>query len=604
MADYNDAYDAANTYVSNALSAGTNYIAALAGVNYTAPVISVTWDYIAPPSLPAIPATPSLSDITFDFTNPGPGTFDETAPTVVIDDFTEAAPELLLPTQPTLSYGSTPLIHEVADVAVPASPVIVLPSEPQMLSLSTVTFSGVDMHEGWLDQLENIPELTLLAPTPYSYTPGPEYASELLTALQQKLKERMLGGTGLTPAVEQAIWDRARDRETRTARANIDDIARTSEALGYDIPAGVMADQMRMAQQTYYDKLSELSRDVAIKQAELEQTNMMQAVTQTIQLEGQLIDYSYKMEHLAFEAAKQLADNAVQIYNAGVEGYKAVLDGYRTYAMAYKTIIDAELTKVEVYKAELQAEQTKAQINNTMVEQYKAQITASLAIVEVFKAELSASNTLIQLEQAKVQASAEQIKAYVAQVNGETAKVEAFKAGVQAQQAISDIYKAKVQAFSAKVGAQAEKAKAELGVYTAKAQTYVAEWDGYKAEAQAKGMVADAQAKQNTSLVEGYKAASHAVIATAESATALWKGQIAQYEASKQIALASAKQNTEAYMSTRQMAVDATKAGAQISGQMAAAALGQVHTTFGSSFGRQISYSYSNDTLSPVYSQT
>lgn len=87
-----------------------------------------------------------------------------------------------------------------------------------------------------------------------------------------------------------------------------------------------------------------------------------------MQLEGQLIDYSFKLEQLTFETAKVTADNAVQVYNAQVEQFKALLSAYNTYATAYKTIMDAELSKVEVYKAELQAEQTKADVNQALVQ--------------------------------------------------------------------------------------------------------------------------------------------------------------------------------------------------------------------------------------------
>lgn len=66
----------------------------------------------------------------------------------------------------------------------------------------------------------------------------------------------MNGGTGLAPAVEQAIWDRARSRETQTALANQTEVMRTSEALGFPLPSGVLASQLRAAQEDYYNKLS------------------------------------------------------------------------------------------------------------------------------------------------------------------------------------------------------------------------------------------------------------------------------------------------------------------------------------------------------------
>src|SRR5574343_449609 len=264
------------TYANSVLTTAQNYIAAIGSFNYSPPTISVTWNSIAPPTLPAVPDVPAMPVIEFHTPAPEPDAMPLEAPTVSISEFTETAPEIMMPTAPVLTYGSLPVIPQVADVSVPDAPVVVMPDAPTFMQLSTVTFSGVDLHLDWLDKLENIPTLELASPTPFSYTPGPEYESTLLSALKGILADRLRGGTGLPEAAEAAIWDRARDRETRTALANEAEILRQSEALGFQLPSGVMAAQLRAAQQDYYDKMSTLSRDVAIKQAELAQTNLQQ----------------------------------------------------------------------------------------------------------------------------------------------------------------------------------------------------------------------------------------------------------------------------------------------------------------------------------------
>ena len=584
------------TYANSVLTTAQNYIAAIGSFNYSPPTISVTWNSIAPPTLPAVPSAPAMPDILFNAPAPEPSALVLETPTVDISEFTEVAPDILMPTAPVLTYGSLPIIPQVAEVAVPDAPIVVMPDEPTFMQLSTVSFGGIDLHLDWLSKLENIPTLTLASPTPFSYTPGAEYESSLLSSLKGILADRLLGSTGLPDAVEAAIWNRARDRETKISLANEAEIMRQSEALGFQLPSGVMAAQLRAAQQDYYDKASTLSRDVAIKQAELEQTNMQQTVTVAMQLEGTLIESYWKAEQFAFEAAKTLADNAVAIYNTAVEGYKGLLAGYQTYASAYKTIIDSEMTKVEVYKAELSAEQTKAQINMSLVQQYKASIEASLANVEVFKAQVSAAQTLIQLEQAKIAAAGEQVRGFVASVNAETAKVEAYKAGIQAEQTKSEIFKTKAQAFSAQVGAEAERSRAELGRYTALVQAKSAEWDGYKTRVQAEGERIRALGLQSSALLDGFKAQAGVVEAQASMQTKVWESRVKEYEASQSIALQSAKINTDTYMTTRQMALDASKVAAQASAQLASSALGQYHFGESNGFGRSVSYSYSNDT--------
>ena len=601
------AFDRAYEYAASSRSMLATFTQALDTSIYSPPTISLTWTTIAPPSLPDIPDAPAMPTIAFTVPTGEPTELSIDLPSITIDDFTEVAPTLTIPTAPTISYGSVPTVPSAGTVTVPSAPTITMPDAPTYLTLSTISFAGVDLHEDWLTDLQNMPAFTLVSPTPYSYALGPEYASQLLDALKDTLLARLSGGTGLAPAVEQAIWDRARDRETKIAQANEDEISRASEAMGFQLPSGVLAAQLVEARQTYYDKLSELSRDIAIKQADLEQENLKQTIAAGMQLEGQLIDYAYKLEALSFENAKTYADNAVQVYNSSVEGYRALLAGYAQYAANYKTLIDAELSKIEVYKAQLQGEQTKADINSTLVQQYKATIDAGLSQVEIYRAQVGAAQTLIQLEQTKISAAGEQVRAFVAQVNAETAKVEAYKAGVQAQATLVDMYKTKADAFGAKVGAQAEKAKAELARYNALVQAKQSEWEGYKTKVQTEGERIRALGLQSNALLDGYKATTTAIEAESRMHTALWETQLKDYEASIQATLQTAKINADVAIQTNNARLDAAKVGAQVYAQLTSSAYSMVHASAGisASGGTSVSYSYGGDvagTVSPITS--
>ena len=589
----------AQTYANNAQTALSGFTSALDGAIYAPPTVSVTWNSLAAPSLPSLPAQPTLPDITFDApVEPTALALDE--PTMTFDEFTEAAPTTSFPTAPTLSYGTVPDVPAVGAVAVPSAPTITLPDAPTYLALSTPTFGGVDMHEDWLANLENIPPLTLVEPTPYTYSPGPQYASALLTDLKATLLSRLSGGTGLPTAVEQAIWDRGRSREAQIGLANEAEIMRNSEALGFQLPAGVLAAQLRQAQQDTYDKLSALSRDVMIKQAELEQENIKQTIDEGIRMEGQLIDYSYKLEQLTFESAKFTAENAVAIYNAMVDQYKALLEAYQTYATVYKTLIEAELSKVEVFKAEIAAEQAKADVNRALVEQYKAEVDVRMSYVEIFRAQVDGAKVLVEIEQAKIGAAGEQIRAYTAQVNAETAKIEAYKAGVQAESEKVKVYAVKADVFKTKVGAQAEQARLNISYYEALTRTKSLEWDGYRAKADAEKSRMQALAAQSGSLLDGYKAAMAAVVASAETTTKVWETQIKQYEAAQQITLNGAKINGDFVIATNNARLDASKVGAQVYAQLTSSAYGMINANAGVSAtgSTNVSYNYSNDTES------
>lgn len=599
-------FSIADQFAQNAYEKTETFINALNSTVYTPPTISVTWESLAAPSLPGMPDAPTLPEINFVVPTGAPDDLVLAEPTFTIDDFTEEAPELTLPDAPTITIGTAPTIPSISAVTLPDAPTVTMPDAPTFLALSTPTFAGIDLHEDWLTELENIPTLSLAAPTPYSYTRGAAYSSALLTALQSTIQTRLGGGTGLDATVEQAIWDRARDRETQIWLTNEAEVNRQSEALGYHLPPGVLAAQIRQAQQDRANKLSELSRDVAIKQAELEQQNLKDAIAAGMQMESTLIDYAWKLETFAFESAKFTAENAIQVYNAQVENYKALLDGYRTYASAYDTIIKAELAKVDAFKALLDAERTKAEVNVSLVNAYKAEIEAGMAVVDIYKAQVSAAQTLVQLEEAKIGAAGEQIKAFVAQVNAETSKVEMFKAQVDAQGTLVNIFETKARAFSAKVGAQAERARAEISRYNSLAQAYASKWDGYKTKVLTEGERIKALGIQSNALLDGYKAAATATVAEAEMHTKVWEGNIKQYEAGQNIVLQTAKINSDALIQTNNARLDAAKVGAQVMAQMSSSAYSMMHASAGvsASASNSVGYSYSNDTTSAAPTKT
>lgn len=242
-------------------------------------------------------------------------------------------------TPPTLSVTWT-------SIAAPS-----LPSLPTLPTMPTISFVAPTAPTDFVDvapAVTTIDDFDVDPPTP----------STLLNDLTATLIARLAGGTGLAPAVEQAIWDRARSRETRLAQANVDEIARTSESMGFMLPPGVMVDQVRVAQQNYYDKLSELSREVAVKQAELEQKNLTDAINEGTALEGEIIRI-YKTQadvYVSKVGAK------AEIAKLGMARYESLIRAYEASVSAFKSKVDAERSRIEALSTQ----------SSTMLEGYKA----------------------------------------------------------------------------------------------------------------------------------------------------------------------------------------------------------------------------------------
>lgn len=589
------AFVKAEDYAKSAQYQLSAFAKALDSAIYTPPKVSLEWETPAAPTIRTIPDAPSLPEIKFNQSNlmDRPAPFSDDAPELDVSRFELDDLNINIPNAPSPSYGSIPAVPNIRDVAVPNAPVVDMPDRPVYMEVGTVTFAGVELREDWLDGLEQRPTLELVEPTPYQYMAGEKYASALLDQLKAVIARRMQGGTGLAPAVEQAIWDRSRSRETHIALAKSRELQRLADGAGFPLPSGALVVGLQQVNKEYYDQLSTLSRDVSIKQAEMEQENLRQAITEGMQLEAKLIDYSYQLERTAFESAQAAAENAVALHNAAIQKFNGLLQGYQTYASVYKTIIDGQLAKVEVFKAQLQAEMSKAEINKLRVEQFKAEIEARMATVEIYKAQVGAAQTLVEIEKAKIAAAGEQVRGYVAQVNAETAKIEAFKAQVQGETTKAEVYKAKAAAYASKVGAEAEISRAHLARYQALITVKAQEWDAYRASLQAETARIDAVARQSDAMLDGYRAETAAATAEAQAQLSHWQAVVGQYSAGVQSALQVSRINNDAINSANAARLDAAKAGTQVYAQLVSSAYGMMHASAGISSGANMSVGYS-----------
>lgn len=598
----------ARDYADDSLESLSTFLDAMSSNLFAPPTIDVTWESITAPEALAIPVRPASlesieADLTWDqdgsISGARPAALDVgAAPDLTIDDFTEEAPVTAFPVAPTPTYGDVPVVPTPDAVTLPDAPTLDVVVAPSLLALSTPTFSGLDLHTDLQLPLQEELTLTLVAPTAYTYTPGDAYASDLLTSLKAKLLERMSGGTGLPAAVEAAIWDRARDREVATWQANIDEAQGVSEAQGFQLPSGVLAAQLRRAQVAYYDKVSGFSRDVALKQADLEQLNLRETITAGLQLESKLIDYSYQLERIAFESAQKVADNAIQLYNAQVEKFKALIEARRAYISAYQAIIAAEQLAIEELKAKIALENAKADFNKAAVEAYKAQIEASEARVKIYEAQVGAAKTLVELEGAKIAAAEAQIRGFIAQVNAETAKVEAYKAAVDAEATKVTVYKTKAEAFTAKVNGQAERARAQVSYYEARVRAYATEWDAWRARVAGEAERFRALQAKFDAVLTGYKVDIASYEAQSGVALKQWETQIKQYEAQATYTMNGQKLNADVFIAARNAQLEASKVAAQAYSQLTASAWSIIHASAGvsASGSNSVSYSYSNDT--------
>lgn len=521
---------------------------------------------------------------------------------VMPEPFDDDPPALLFPTAPVAFSEIAPDAPGINLVFEDPELTVSLPAAPSLLSISVTPFSGLNLPT--IDP-DAVPELTVVAPSIREYTPGAQYTSSLLTSLQTKLQDILdNGGTGLDPDVENAIWDRGREREARSRSDALKELDKMEE-MGFALPSGVYLDaRLRITTESDYANRG-VSREIMIKQAELAYAAFKDMLPVATNLEGQLITYSNAVEQRLFESTKYATEAGIAIYNARVQAYAAYLDAYKTKIQIYEAQVRAEIARVDAYKAEIDAERAKAEVNTALVAQYEAQVRAALSAVDIYKARIDGIRIKADIEKTKIEAYGEQIRAYVAKINAYTAGVEGYRASIEAEGTKQKAYQSQVDAFVARVTAAAKQADIRIAAYRGRLDANLAQWDGYKASIAGEASKAQAISAYNQSLSAEYESEVRAVTSFNEVLTKQWQVALDQAQRVTDIGVSAAKANSELYVTVRSLAMDAAKVGAQVSAQLGAAALNAINwsQSFSSSAAIGLSQSYST-TRGSSYSES
>ena len=524
-------------------------------------------------SAPEFTAVPPPIDLSFG--PPGPLTaVPPTAPTL---------PTVTLPTEPTLTL---PPVPSLIGITVPVAPLLNLPA-----------FVGV------------LPDSPMAPAYTFSFSES-AYTDQLLTDLKAQLDAWVNGAaTGLAPAIEQAIWDRDRSREIVASQRKIGESIRSFAMRGFTKPPGALNLDIQQALQDSQGVVSSASRDVMIKQADLEQSNRRFAFETAWKVEEGLITYQNQISQRAFETAKFAQQVGIDIFHELVGRYTAQVQAYAATVEAYKAEIQAQLSLLDIYKAEIEAQRLIGEINMEQVEIYKAQVSAAQAIVEMFRTEVEAANTEALLNKTQIDAFAAQVGAYAEQVRAKAAEYDMYATHVKAEVSKIDVFTAQAQAYDAQVNGF--KATVEALVSAKNIEMDVSQrlpidvfkalTDVYRVQVGAEVDRVDAVNKTYATAGEVFAQEMNAIKAEADVAVAATNMRIE-----------AAKANVQLITEQVTLLVEAIKGGAQVAAQIAAAALsavnlsGQIgdHVSYGVGYNVSDSSQISSSTNSNTSTQT
>ena len=483
----------------------------------------------------------ALGDLTAAVTVP------EYAPRVVSADFGDqdvptfsSAVSFVMPSVPDgIDLGTRPTRPETDPIELPAAPNYTEPTLPSLtpIVVPSYDFNGLPTFDAAAPEFTESPPAVGLA-----FAPG-EYQSSLLESVRGRLSVMFSDGTGLPPAVEAALFDRARAREDTVALKASQEAVDTWAGMGFSMPPGMLVEAELAVTAENRLKLAAVNRDVYAEALQREIETARFAVEKAVTLEIGLMDHFYRMAGLALDAAKAEVEFEIQIYNSAVTLFNAKQQAYQVAGEIFKISTEARLA---VIRANLEAAQLTGQLNEQQVRIYVEEWEARAKQVAIYREMMAAQQTVAGIIQAKFAAWASDMEGWKAEIDAQKiAKYDTYELVMRGEGIKGGVLSAEAQAYTAAVGGikanaelKVERVRAETAVLGAETEAYGARISGVKAQADiriqsAQNQIAGLNAETGayTAAVGGYRAMSEISIQNAQTRIAGLEAGVKRFQA-------------------------------------------------------------------------
>lgn len=545
------------------------------GVTPAVPDLSVALDTF---NLPAINATSfgSVSAV-----QPGTPTLDAVPSigAVTFDDFASSV-AFNIPDAPVVSGFVAPDRPTLSDVVIPGTPTLVRPLLPDLdtIVIPSFTFPTIDAFS------IASPEFEGSTPVTHLQWSEPVYATEILDEVIDKLRLMWDGGTGLPPAVEQAMWERAASREDQALAREVANVATEFSSRGFTMPPGMQVARVDALREEGLVKKLALNREITIEVAKFQIENLRIAVERGIAAENVLANIFLNGAQRIFEAAKFEVQAQLDLYGAQAAVFNARMNGYAVQAQVYKTNLDARLATIEVYKAQLQGEIARGTINEQRVKAYSAMVDAMRADVEVYRAQMEGAKVQADVVRAQIEGYKVDVDAYSATIGADKLRFDAYDSRVRGESAKAGIVDAEARAYGAAIQGKTAQIEADVQRSRAAIDSNRIQLEGYRAALESAQTTAQLQVAGIDAASKAYIADTQRYVAMAGAEEGRARVEVAVQETALrtnlglyQAELGRYQANIDAAIRKTNLQIEALKAAGQISATLAAGAMAAVN---------------------------
>lgn len=424
------------------------------------------------------------------------------------------------------------------------------------------------------------------------------YQSPLATQLEAWIIEGLTnGGTGLAPAVEQAIFDSFRARLDEEFASAYEKEMKFFAVRGFTRPPGALRGALQEVHNQFNRRIAEANRDIMSKQADLAQTNTQFILKMAGEYERFLRDFYTATEARAMESAKNVVLLAIAQQQARIARYNAVLDAYKTSAAVYESQIRAMMLVIEEYKAELEAGKLSMEVQLMQGQVYRDKLAGIALLLDAYEKEMKGAVSFIEVERNKILLFQSQIEAFVARLGVDDRRIKLHTSLLGSDQVRAQLWAEKIRGYG--LLADTVKSRNDSHLAVANLQNDILNKTGIEAYR--------LQLARTESIIKNVAVLNEGELKKFEVESDLYKSEIGAYSAqmdamvkafeaqSRYVAsqisliLKEAEQNQQALNAEHMTKIESLKAVVNVLAQLVSAAIGAIHASL--QLGYQGSYS-------------
>lgn len=430
------------------------------------------------------------------------------------------------------------------------------------------------------------------------------YDPILINEAKAKILEMFNGQSGLPASVEDALFERAREREIELGERDVESVRDADAARGHKYPSGPLQARVYRVRRDASNKVSQLNRDQFIEHWRIQIEQLRQALSSAVALEDVWSRVFLAGESNRLQAVQIKLSLAMQVFNAYVTRFNAQISLYEADARVFVERFNAEQIKVQAYAEQLRAQQLIGELNEqdvrifaervralqvnadiyrAKVEGYKALFDAIDSKVNVYRSQLESNRVLADIYEGDVRAFGEQIRA-------QASRDERFRIK-------ADIYGRNTEAWARKVDTLYKNQESQIEVAKLTRDSFVANTDRVRA-------FVDGEARRISALTDKYQALAAEVGAKSEAERSRFtlmlsvaQAKIARMQAAAEILLKNGEINIQAGLSAENLMLRARETAATLLAQLAAGftSAANVNASISDSSSSSISYSFSGE---------